>query len=149
MSLVIRGKPIKLHNFATIGKTNREQMENTIIIAGILAFIVAGFLILRKSNRYMPAATDGHHDGEDGTCCGRHTNCSKGYDNSNLYFDDEELDRFKGKRQEEYTEEETEEFLQILYTMRAEEVDTWVHCLQKREIELPTAVKEEILMILQ
>ena len=149
MSLVIRGKPIKLHNFATIGKTNREQMENTIIIAGILAFIVAGFLILRKSNRYMPAATDGHHDGEDGTCCGRHTNCSKGYDNSNLYFDDEELDRFKGVAQEDYTDSDVEEFRHILYTMKKEEVDTWAHCLQTRGIEIPQEIKDEILLILQ
>ena len=124
-------------------------MENTIIIAGILAFIVAGFLILRKSNRYMPAATDGHHDGEDGTCCGRHTNCSKGYDNSNLYFDDEELDRFKGVAQEDYTDSDVEEFRHILYTMKKEEVDTWVHCLQTRGIEIPQEIKDEILLILQ
>ena len=127
-----------------------SAMSSTIILISILVFIIAGFFILRKIHQNKPVADDHHsHDSEDGVCCGRHTNCSKGYDNSNLYFDDEELDRFKGKRQEEYTEEETEEFLQILYTMRAEEVDTWVHCLQKREIELPTAVKEEILMILQ
>ena len=124
-------------------------MENTIIIAGILAFIVAGFLILRKSNRYMPAATDEHHDGEDGTCCGRHTNCSKGYDNSNLYFDDEELDRFKGVNPEEYTETDIEEFRQVLYTMREEEVENWAHCIDTRGIELPGEIKEEILLMLQ
>lgn len=123
-------------------------MENTVIIASILAFIIVGFLILRKFDRFTPAADD-HHDGEDGTCCGRHTNCAKGYDNSNLYFDDEELDRFKGMKQEEYTESDIEEFRQILYTMRTEEVDTWVHCLQTRNIEIPHEVKEEILLMLQ
>ena len=79
----------------------------------------------------------------------RHTNCEKGYDNSNLYFDDEELDRFKGKKQEEYTDEETEEFRNVLYTMRSDEVDTWVHCLQTRGIEIPQEVKDEILLMLQ
>ena len=71
------------------------------------------------------------------------------YDNKSLYFDDEELDRFKGKEQKEYTEEEIEEFRQVLYTMKPEEVDQWVHCLQTRGIELPAAVKDEVLLMLQ
>ena len=123
-------------------------MENTIIIAGILAFIVAGFLILRKSNRYMPAATDGHHDGEDGTCCGRHTNCSKGYDNSNLYFDDEELDRFRGRASDEYTDEEVEEFREIMLTCKDDEVAGWCRSLQLRFIELPDELKDELFLII-
>ena len=76
-------------------------------------------------------------------------NQDKGYDNNNLYFDDEELDVFKGKKQEDYTDAEIEEFRQILYTMKSEEIDTWVHCLQTRGIEIPQVVKDEILLILQ
>lgn len=125
-------------------------MEDTIILGSILLLIVAGFFILQKFNRNNPAVDDHHeHGAEDGVCCGKHTNCAKGYDNSNLYFDDEELDRFKGKKQEEYTDEETEEFRNVLYTMRSDEVDTWVHCLQTRGIEIPQEVKEEILLMLQ
>lgn len=125
-------------------------MEDTIILGSILLLIVAGFFILHKFNRNKPAVDDHHeHGAEDGVCCGKHTNCAKGYDNSNLYFDDEELDRFKGKKQEEYTDEETEEFRNVLYTMRSDEVDTWVHCLQTRGIEIPQEVKEEILLMLQ
>jgi hypothetical protein len=33
--------------------------------------------------------------------------------------------------------------------MKSEEVDTWVHCLQTRGIEIPQAVKDEILLMLQ
>lgn len=125
-------------------------MEDTIILGSILLLIVAGFFILQKFYRNKPAVDDHHEHGtEDGVCCGKHTNCAKGYDNSNLYFDDEELDRFKGKKQEEYTDEETEEFRNVLYTMRSDEVDTWVHCLQTRGIEIPQEVKEEILLMLQ
>ena len=125
-------------------------MRDTIILSSILALIVIGFFVIRKFNNNRPV-TDEHHDhsGEDGVCCGRHTNCAKGYDNSNLYFDDEELDRFKGKKQEEYSEEDAEEFRNVLYTMRSEEVDTWVHCLQTRGIEIPQDVKDEILLMLQ
>ncbi len=90
-----------------------------------------------------------HHGGEDGVCCGRHTVCTHGYDNSNLYFDDEELDRFKERTIESYTDEEIEEFRNVLYTMHQEEVETWVGCLQKRNIELPEQIKDEILLMLQ
>lgn len=127
-----------------------NDMENFILI-GILVFIVAGFFILRKFYRNTPV--DEHHEhehgGEDGVCCGRHTNCAKGYDNSNLYFDDEELDRFKGINPEEYSDSDIEEFRNVLYTMKEDEVDNWVHCLQTRGIELPPQVKEEVLMMLQ
>lgn len=94
---------------------------------------------------------DDHHDheGGNGVCCGRHSNCAKGYDNSNLYFDDEELDAYKGKKAEEYTEEEIEDFRNVLLTMHTDEVDTWVKCLQTRGIEIPQDVKDEILLILQ
>ena len=105
---------------------------------------------MRHINKNNKVAEEHHeHDSEDGVCCGKHTNCAKGYDNSNLYFDDEELDRFKGVNPEEYTDSDIEEFKHILYTMNEEEIDTWVHCLQTRGIELPLEVKEEILLILQ
>ncbi|MBQ8337438.1 MAG: phospholipase [Bacteroidaceae bacterium] len=125
-------------------------MNNTIILATIFILIIAGFLVINRIYRNRPAAEDHHsHDGEDGVCCGKHTNCAKGYDNSNLYFDDEELDRFKGTKQEEYTEADIEEFRQILYTMKSEEVSTWAHCLQTRGIEMPQEIKDEVLQILQ
>lgn len=125
-------------------------MKDTIILGSILLLIIAGFFILKRFNRNKPAVDDHHdHGTEDGVCCGKHTNCAKGYDNSNLYFDDEELDRFKGAKAEEYSEDDAEEFRNILYTMRTEEIDTWIHCLQTRGIEIPKEVKEEILLMLQ
>lgn len=128
----------------------KPKEMDTIILIAILAFLIAGFLLLRKFRKDAPA-TDDHHDHTpvDGVCCGKHTVCDKGYDNKSLYFDDEELDRFKGKEQKEYTEEEIEEFRQVLYTMKPEEVDLWVHCLQTRGIEMPSAVKDEVLLMLQ
>ena len=125
-------------------------MSSTIVLVSILVLIIAGFFILNKINRNR-IVTDNHHNHEntDGECCGKHSNCSKGYDTANLYFEDEELDRFKGTKQEDYTDADIEEFRQILYTMKTEEIDTWVHCLQTRGIEIPQEIKDEILLILQ
>lgn len=128
-------------------------MSNSIIIAAVFAFLAAGVVVLRKlyGNNAATNTDDSHdhHDGEDGTCCGKHTNCAKGYDNSNLYYDDEELDRFKGVKADEYTDADIEEFRQVLYTMREEEVENWAHCIETRGIELPAEIKDEILMMLQ
>ena len=126
-------------------------MSGTIIIAIIFILLAGGMFILRKiyGNTTTAVEPHDHHDGEDGTCCGRHSNCSKGYDTTNLYFDDEELDRFKGMKPEDYTEADIDEFRQVLYTMREEEVENWAHCIETRGIELPNEIKDEILLILQ
>lgn len=112
--------------------------------------MVAAFFLLRRFGKGGEVAEEHHdHGGSEGGCCGRHANCEKDLDGKNLYFDDEELDRFKGVAPEEYDEIDKEEFRHVLYTMKEDEVDTWVHCLQTRGIELPEEVKEEVLMILR
>ena len=126
-------------------------MSGTIIMAIIFVVLAVGMYALRRiyGNSSPVADSHDHHDGENGVCCGKHTNCEKGYDNSNLYFEDEELDRFKGLKTEEYTDADIEEFRQVLYTMREEEVENWAHCIETRGIELPHQIREEILMMLQ
>ena len=125
-------------------------MANTFLLIAILIVLVVLYFLF---NNYRKTMSDPHHDhhevADGGVCCGRHTVCDKGYDNSDLYFDDEELDAYKGKEPGEYTDEEIEEFRNVLYTMRTEEVDTWVKCLQTRGIEIPAVIKEEILLMLQ
>ena len=63
------------------------------------------------------------------------------------YYDDEELDRFKGYSSNSYSSGEVQEFADVLYTLRSEEVAGWVRSLQLREIELPDQLKDEIVMI--
>lgn len=125
-------------------------MNETIVLIAILAFIAAGFFLLNRFRRTDVAADDHHdHEAEGGVCCGRHTNCDKGYDNSNLYFDDEELDEYKGRKVDEYSDEDIEKFRNVLYTMNSDEVETWAKCLETRGIEIPQEIKDEILLILQ
>ncbi|MBP5771860.1 MAG: hypothetical protein J6W75_11000 [Bacteroidaceae bacterium] len=63
------------------------------------------------------------------------------------YFDDEELDRFRGRMADDYTPEEEEEFREVLFTMFPYEVSDWMRSLQQREVELPINVREEALLI--
>ena len=83
-----------------------------------------------------------------GECCGKHAVCEKqklaeARLRSAQYFDDEDLDRFKGRSSDGYTDQEVEEFRYVMYTMQQEEVREWMECLQAREIELPDELKEE------
>ena len=85
-------------------------------------------------------------------CCGQHAVCEKELLMKAAaepidYFDDEELDRFKGRRADSYTEAEEEEFREVLYTTLTREVGDWLRSLQLRGIELPEGVRDEALML--
>ncbi|MBR6169190.1 MAG: phospholipase [Bacteroidaceae bacterium] len=88
----------------------------------------------------------------DMECCGQHEVCEKesllaAISKQIEYYDDEELDRFKGRSGDDYTEEEAEEFRNVLYTMRSEEVAGWVRSLQLRQVNLPDVVKDEVFLL--
>lgn len=88
----------------------------------------------------------------DSICCGQHAVCDKesllaGTSKQIEYYDDEELDRFAGRPSDGYTEAETEEFRNILYTMLESDVAGWVRSLQLRGIALPEALRDEIILI--
>lgn len=124
-------------------------MTETVLLIIICVLLLVTYYLFNKLRGPIADHHDHHHDTPDGVCCGRHTVCDKGYDNSNLYFDDEELDRYKERGENEYSDEEAEEFRQVLYTMKESEVEQWVKCLQTRHIALPSQVKDEVLLMLQ
>ncbi len=64
------------------------------------------------------------------------------------YYDDEELDTFKGRLSDDYTDEEVEQFSEVLYTMKPEEVAGWNRSLILRGINLPNQLKDEVISFL-
>jgi hypothetical protein len=88
----------------------------------------------------------------DAECCGQHEVCEKesllaAVSKSVEYYDDEELDRFRGRPSDGYTDDEVEEFREVLYTCKEEEVAGWSRSLQLRGIELPDELKDELFLI--
>jgi len=63
------------------------------------------------------------------------------------YFDDEELDRYKGRASGEYSDEEAEEFREVMETMRPEEVKAWNRSLILREINMPDQIKDDYILL--
>ena len=85
-------------------------------------------------------------------CCGQHEVCEKesllaAVSKEIEYYEDEELDRFRGRMGDAYLPDEIEEFREVLYTMREDEVAGWVRSLQLRQVELPDDLKDEVCMI--
>ena len=84
------------------------------------------------------------------TCNGENTKCEQecmmeAATKEIEYYDDEELDRFKGREADDYSDEEVEEFSEVLYTMKPEEVAGWNRSLILRGINLPNQLKDEVL----
>ena len=88
----------------------------------------------------------------DMECCGQHEVCEKesllaAVSKKIEYYDDEELDRYIGTPPDGYTAEQDDEFRNVFYTMREEDVAGWVRSLQLRGIALPDALKDEVFLI--
>ncbi len=89
----------------------------------------------------------------DMECCGQHEVCEKesllaAISKQIEYYNDEELDSYRGRASDSFSADETDAFREILYTMRSDEVAGWVRSLQLRGVEVPDGIKDEVLMII-
>ena len=127
-----------------------------VILIGVALFgLVAGYFYNRNIQKKIdrgeleeapPVVT------VDSECCGQHQICEKesllaAVSKQIEYYDDEELDRFKGRPSDGYSEEEIEEFRDILYSMQEVDVAGWSRSLQLRGIELLDELKDELFLI--
>lgn len=122
----------------------------------ILAFLIIIGVILWLLDRRAPEKTSQPRgsaipEQESSECCGQHMICEKTaltpLSDKIEYFDDEEIDRFAGRAPDSYTAAETEELRDILLTLRPEEVPAWARSLQLRNIQLPSEIRDELLLI--
>ena len=136
----------------------------TFIVFGIVIFLLNKFARPKKAVKQEEApvapkaedtkaetATEEEYERPDG-CCGAHEVC----ENESLlatnakivYFDDEELDAFKDRDPESYTDEEIAQFDEVFMTLRENELVEWLKSLQLRHVPLPECIKEQALMII-
>lgn len=127
----------------------------SLVVLGIVA-MTAGIIRNRKLQKQID---NGELDAMpevqevDAECCGQHEVCEKdsllaAVSKQIEYYDDEELDQFISRSGDEYAAEESDQFRDILYTMKDDEVAGWVRSLQLRGIDLPDDVKEEVFLII-
>lgn len=142
------------------------------VAIGVLLYILDRTYYSKRQETLLPTASDSDskpdnaeeqgealtpdssgEEGESEECCGMHAVCEKTslspLSTEFEYYDDEELDRFKGRLADSYTPEECEEFREVLMTLLPADVAGWSRSLQVREIALPEDVREELLMIVR
>lgn len=124
-----------------------------ILIAIILALVLLVWYInghVSTSNDEQQTVTTSSHDcsscSTSGQCiadCALQQATTKPQ-----YFDDEELDAFRGRPSDSYQEAEIEQFADVLYTMKKEEISQWLASLSLRDISLPNDLKPEVEMMM-
>lgn len=118
----------------------------------IALFVIAAVAVCVAWLRKRVTGGDERRAPADGECCGQHAVCERdsllaGVSRRVEYYDDEELDRYRGVAADGYADEQAEEFREVLYTMDEDDVPGWCRSLQLRGIELPDQLKEEVLLI--
>lgn len=125
-----------------------------IILLGVLA-AVAGYFRNRKLQQMLErgeiAEIPEAQEVPD-VCCGQHETCERdsllaAVSKQIEYYDDDELDRYRGLEADEYEEDAINEFREVLYTLQDVEVAGWLRSLQLRAVNLPDALKDEAFLI--
>lgn len=64
-----------------------------------------------------------------------------------IYYDDEELDAFAGRAGDGYTADEEEQWRDVLYTLRPEDLIGWGQSVKHRGLVMPDAIRAEFLLL--
>jgi len=85
-------------------------------------------------------------------CCGAHEVCE--FDEIKMdetrieYYDDEELDTYKNTEANDYTDQQIDQFREVLYTLQTHEIRYWLLSIERRKIQLPSILMEEARMLM-
>lgn len=121
----------------------------SLLVLGVIAAIM-GLLSYNKDGSSSVIMVD---NSSCATCNGDNPKCEQecmmeAATKDIVYFDDEELDSFSGRKAADYSDDEAEQFREVVYTMRQQEVKEWTRSLTLRGIELPDQVKDEVFLLI-
>ena len=120
-----------------------------LILLGVVTGVMA--LVMHRKDRPEPPVVE---QASCATCNGDNDKCEQecmmeAATQPIEYFEDEELDAFRGRPSDSYDDDETQQFADVLYTMRQDEVAAWCRSLTLRGINLPNALKDEVVMMIE
>ena len=126
---------------------------------GVLVGIIAALFVLLVLGTWLSEKLKRKNSQEERKpaevpldCCGAHEVCD--YDEmiknpeEIIYYDDEELDRFREIPANAYNDEQIEEFRDVLYTLQGHEIRKWLLSIQRREIQLPAILQQEAVQLM-
>lgn len=120
----------------------------------VMGLVVAVFTLVRNWRKPQADEPLPRPSARPAGCCGQHAVCEKTLRLTDpsveaVYYEDEELDAYAGRAADQYSDDEADAFRDVLYTLRPDEVDGWVHSLGLRRIDLPNQVKDEVILLLE
>lgn len=128
----------------------------TVVVVLLLSLVVLGVLAAVWSR--MSSSADGESEAivtrpTCATCNGEDTRCEQecmmeAATREVEYYDDEELDRYRGRPSDCYTDDEADDFREVLMTMPPSEAKGWNRSLILRGINVPDQIKDELLMMI-
>lgn len=85
-------------------------------------------------------------------CCGAHEVCETDLINKMseeiFYYEDQELDAYKNFEENDFDDDQIDEFREVLYSLKENEMEGWLRSLELRKIELPSIIKSEVVFML-
>ena len=119
----------------------------SLVALGLISALI-GYISYRRGDRQEIVKAQG----DCTSCSGSNAMCEqectmKAATEPIEYFDDEELDTFRGRPSDSYTEEETQQFADVLETLQPNEVKPWGRSLILRGINMPDSLKDEFTML--
>lgn len=122
------------------------------VIIGILTIVGIVVLIKVNSREKQNNPAEGAATNPASDCCGAHEVCEfdliKADESRIEYYDDEELDEYKNINENAYSENQIEEFRDVLYTLKTEEIRYWLLSIERRQIQLPSILQSEARMLM-
>ena len=128
----------------------------TVVVVLLLSLVALGVMAALWSR--MSSFSDGTSDTivtrpTCDTCNGEDTRCEQARmmeaaTRDVEYYDDEELDRFKGRPSDSFTDDEAELFREVLMTMPQSDAKGWNRSLILRGINVPDQIKDELLLMI-
>ncbi len=126
-----------------------------IVFAILIAlFTVIGVVVLTKVNKKEKKSEEVQQEisAPPSGCCGAHEVCE--FDKMKVdesiieYYDDEELDEYKNINEDAYTSSQIDQFRDVLYTLKTDEIMLWLLSIERRNIQLPGILKSEARMLM-
>jgi len=127
-----------------------------VLIGIFAALIIVVGLVTWLSSKFKKETPEGTVEKEPVEipidCCGAHEVCEVEEMLMNpkeiVYFEDEELDRFQGISPDRYNDTQIEEFRDVLYTLKGDEIKIWLLSIERRQVQLPNILRSEALMLI-
>lgn len=143
MEKCISHKPIRIINNSIFRNTIMWYLLLSLIVLGLFCALL-GYRSYRRgeSQEIVIGESDCSRCTPDNMMCEQEC-MMKAATEPVEYFDDEELDTFKGRASDSFNEEETTLFAEVLETLRPEEVKAWNRSLILRGINMPDSIKDE------